>query len=73
MNREAAALGVPAATIYAGRWAAVDEELCRVGKLTRLTSAKDFALLPLAKKPFLNPPVTAKARQEVIDLILGDG
>ena len=73
MNREAAALGVPAATIYAGRWAAVDEHLCRMGKLTRLTSAKDFPMLTLAKKPFLNPPVTAKVRQEVIDLILGDG
>src|SRR5262249_14562474 len=27
MNREASALGVPAASIYAGKWAAIDEQL----------------------------------------------
>ena len=32
MNREAAALGVPAATIYAGKWAAIDEELVTEGQ-----------------------------------------
>ena len=42
MNREAAALGVPAATIYAGRWAAVDEELVREGRLRRVTTREDL-------------------------------
>jgi predicted glycosyltransferase len=33
MNREAAALGVPAVSVYAGKWAAVDEELVKEGRL----------------------------------------
>src|SRR5258708_30267638 len=33
MNREAAALGVPAVSIYAGEWAAIAEELVREGRL----------------------------------------
>ena len=36
INREAAALGVPAASIYAGKWAAVDEELVNEGRLRRI-------------------------------------
>ena len=43
MNREAAALGVPAATIYAGEWAAVDEELVREGRLRRISTREDLA------------------------------
>ncbi|HET7287406.1 MAG TPA: DUF354 domain-containing protein, partial [Pyrinomonadaceae bacterium] len=35
INREAAALGVPAASIYAGQWAAVDEGLVNEGRLRR--------------------------------------
>src|SRR5689334_10604947 len=38
INREAAALGVPAASIYAGKWAAVDEELVNEGRLRRIRS-----------------------------------
>jgi len=38
MNREAAALGVPAISVYAGRWAAIDEQLIAEGRLRRLTS-----------------------------------
>ena len=44
MNREAAALGVPAATIYAGEWAAIDEELVREGRLRRIASREDLAI-----------------------------
>ncbi len=39
INREAAALGVPAASIYAGKWAAVDEELVNEGRLRRISNA----------------------------------
>ncbi|HEV8169813.1 MAG TPA: DUF354 domain-containing protein, partial [Pyrinomonadaceae bacterium] len=35
INREASALGVPAASIYAGQWAAVDEGLVNEGRLQR--------------------------------------
>ncbi len=42
MNREAAALGVPAATIYAGEWAAIDEQLVREGRLQRIASRAEI-------------------------------
>lgn len=70
MNREAAALGVPAASIYLGEWAAVDEELVREGRLRRISTPEEIRELPVQKK------ITAKARRavhvatEVADLIL---
>ncbi|HYJ47611.1 MAG TPA: DUF354 domain-containing protein, partial [Pyrinomonadaceae bacterium] len=45
MNREAAALGIPCATIYAGRWAAIDEELVREGRLRRIATKDDLEAL----------------------------
>jgi predicted glycosyltransferase len=50
MNREAAALGVPAATVYAGEWAAVDEALVREGRLQRLRTREDIQRLRVARK-----------------------
>ncbi len=50
MNREAAALGIPAASIYAGEWAAIDEGLVREGRLRRISSLEDVAALPVQKK-----------------------
>lgn len=70
MNREAAALGVPAATIYAGKWAAVDEELCRTGRLIRIARLTDLETLPLAKKPAATPTAAVGVKKEVADLIL---
>lgn len=73
MNREAAALGVPAATIYAGAWAAVDEELVREGRLARISSREDLNSLKIEKKRGLNPRRATGVRREVADLILGEG
>jgi len=73
MNREAAALGTPAASVYQGKWAAVDEELLREGRLQRLTSKDDFRLLPLRKKEFAQPRSRHKVRDEVVRLILDEG
>jgi len=70
MNREAAALGVPAATIYAGRWAAVDEELVREGRLKRIATREDLDALPLEKKREANARRARRVRAEVADLIL---
>ncbi len=70
MNREAAALGVPAATIYAGRWAAVDEELVHEGRLLRICTRAELAELPLRKKAGLNLRRAAHVRAEVVRLIL---
>ena len=55
INREAAALGVPAASIYAGKWAAVDEELVKEGRLRRISNATELRSLPIAKKQTANP------------------
>ncbi len=44
MNREAAALGVPVYTTFAGRIGAVDEGLIRAGRLRRLESADELVL-----------------------------
>jgi len=72
MNREAAALGVPAATIYAGRWAAIDEELVREGRLQRITAREDLDNLRIEKKSGLNLRRSLGVRAEVADLILGE-
>ena len=71
MNREAAALGVPAATIYAGKWAAVDEGLVNEGRLRRVASREDLAALQVEKKSRRNPRAAAGVRDEVLELILG--
>lgn len=71
MNREAAALGVPAATIYAGSWAAIDEALVREGRLIRLSTAEAVATLPLKKKPISSARNAVGVKREVADLILG--
>ncbi len=70
MNREAAALGVPAATIYAGEWAAIDEELVREGRLLRIASQEDLELLPVVKKRETNPRRALQVRDAVVELIL---
>ena len=73
MNREAAALGVPAASIYAGKWAAIDEGLAGEGRLQKLTSASDFESLPLQKKSGRVPRANSQTRAEVANLILDEG
>ncbi|HEY2081256.1 MAG TPA: DUF354 domain-containing protein [Verrucomicrobiae bacterium] len=52
MNREAAALGVPAYSILGGKVGAVDRALERSGQLTIVQSAKDFAeKIKLVRRP----------------------
>jgi uncharacterized protein len=70
MNREAAALGVPAATVYAGRRAAVDEQLVREGRLRRLASREDLESLVIEKKRSAEPRRRAGVKEEVAELIL---
>lgn len=72
MNREAAALGIPAATIYAGRWAALDEGLVREGRLRRIVTRDDLQSLPIEKKRETRPRRALNVRAEVADLILGE-
>lgn len=70
MNREAAALGVPAATISAARWAAVDEALVREGRLKRISTREDLDSLKIEKKRGPRPRRALGVRAEVADLIL---
>src|SRR5205814_5537604 len=50
MNREAAALGIPVVSVYAGKWAAIDEELMHKGRLHRISSREDISTLTIQKK-----------------------
>jgi len=70
INREAAALGVPAASIYTGRWAAVDEELIREGRLQRISDPEDLKKLSIKKKQALSPRRSITVIDEVVRLIL---
>ncbi len=72
MNREAAALGVPAATIYAGRWAAIDEELVREGRLRRIATREDLDALLVEKKKGAHARRALHVRAEVVSLILDE-
>jgi len=66
INREAAALGVPAASIYAGEWAAVDEQLVREGRLQRIT---DLQALSIRKKQKVSPRRSVDVIEEVVSSI----
>jgi uncharacterized protein len=70
MNREAAALGIPAASIYRGEWSAVDQELVNEGRLLRISTAEGVRDLTIQKK---GPTVARRAvgvAGHVADLIL---
>jgi predicted glycosyltransferase len=69
MNREAAALGVPAASIYGGKWAAIDEELVSEGRLRRINTNEEVLSLPIVKKERVNPRQAIHVREEIIRLI----
>jgi predicted glycosyltransferase len=70
MNREAAALGVPTATIFVGQPAAVDEYLIRENRLQKIESSADLAKIKLVKKKGLNLRKSKQVRQQVIKFIL---
>jgi predicted glycosyltransferase len=70
MNREAAALGVPAVSVYAGQWAAIDEVLVREGRLRRISSRDEIDGLIVSKKAGLNARGATSVREEVVKLIL---
>lgn len=70
MNREAAALGIPAASIYLGEWSAVDQSLVEEGRLLRISTAEGVRDLAIQKK---GPTVARRAASvagKVADLIL---
>ncbi len=70
MNREAAALGVPAASIYMGAWAAIDEQLVKEGRLQKISTPEDISHLPIQKKIAGAPRNAVDVKQQVTKLIL---
>jgi uncharacterized protein len=70
MNREAAAMGVPVVSVYAGKWAAIDEELVNEGRLQRIESRKEVESLIVRKKPESNPRNARAVRAQVVRLLL---
>jgi uncharacterized protein len=67
MNREAAALGVPAYSPFAARLGAVDRALIAEGRLVRLRRPEDVALRARERGPA--PPL--RDPEVLVDLILG--
>ena len=72
MNREAAALGVPAASIYMGEWAAVDQQLVNEGRLQRIATEADVCELRIEKKTTTTVLDGSGVLQQVANLILED-
>jgi predicted glycosyltransferase len=67
MNREAAALGTPVYTTFAGRLGAVDESLIHAGRLHPLTSPGD---LPLRKREAASSRPTRRDPRLLLALLL---
>lgn len=70
MNREAAALGVPAVSIYAGKWAAIDQALMDEGRLQRISAREEIDALRVGKKFGLRLRHATSVREEIVELIL---
>jgi predicted glycosyltransferase len=72
INREAAALGVPTASVYAGKWAAVDEQLVNEGRLLRISSNTDLQGLAVKKKGPASPRRSHAVIDEIMSFIFDD-
>ncbi len=72
MNREAAALGVPVATIFAGKPAAIDEILIREGRMVKIEMRRDLDKINLVKKSEARARKFTQTRSKVADFVLED-
>ena len=70
MNREAAVLGVPAYSLFAGRSAEVDRALERLGRLVFIRDQADFTKISLEKKGHNEPLLNPGLRARLVDCIL---
>lgn len=73
MNREAAVLGTPAYSIFAGRPAAVDEWLCRRGLMKSVKDVAEVVSIPLRRKLDRNVLLFVRGRElmtQVVDWCL---
>ena len=69
INREAAALGIPTVSVYAGKWAAVDEQLVNEGRLHRISNSTDLQGLAVKKKGPASPRRSHAVIDEIISFI----
>jgi len=71
MNREAAVLGTPACTIFAGALSAVDRALIGLGRLVSIETERDLDRLPLEKKngrrALVNPHLCGRITDWVLE------
>lgn len=72
MNREAAALGVPVWTIFAGKQAAIDEYLINENRLKKIETIEDLMKIEFVKKTGRNARQNSHTKRLVADLILKD-
>jgi predicted glycosyltransferase len=72
MNREAAALGVPAYTVFAGKPASIDSYLASEGRLVFVRDEKDIDKVRIEKKAGLSDRGRSDIKKIVADLILED-
>ena len=70
MNREAAVLGVPAYSLFAGRTAEVDRALERLGRLVFIRDEADLAKIRFEKKRNKEPLRNPGLRSRLVDCIL---
>jgi predicted glycosyltransferase len=66
MNREAAILGTPAYTNFAGRIPAVDHALIASGRMSAIASEKDIHAIRFIKKIFIKPLSNRFLLEEII-------
>jgi hypothetical protein len=71
MNREAAALGVPVYTVFAGRMGGVDERLVADGRLRLLDRADDVRLEPRPGRDAPPSLVHDRSPSDLLDVLLG--
>lgn len=70
MNREAAVLGTPVYTIFAGQAAAVDDYFVRAGRMVSIQDKADFAKIKLCKKTQKKPLfIEQSALGKIVDFI----
>ncbi len=72
MNREAAILGVPAYSLFAGEPAAVDQALARAGRLVLIHDLSGLEAIRLERKQGAKALGNPGLRDEILDRILAE-
>ena len=70
MNREAAALGVPAYSIFRGKIGAIDQYLCNCGRLVLLESVEQISQRVVIA-PHARPAKPQHARSAALEVVIG--